>query len=88
MPLHNGVRSDENQGALPSRPEAPQHDPEESVGIGETWTRVTSRQNRQLLPQSQVFQEKMMASAKRPREQNKEKPQQSGHEWLIPNKAQ
>ena len=61
MPANDSLRLNENQSSLPSRPEAPQHHPEESIGIGKPWPRAMSREDQYLLPQSQVFQEKMMA---------------------------
>ena len=63
MPANNSLGLNEDQSSLPSRPEAPQHNPEESVGIGKPWPRAMSREDQNLLPQSQVFQEKMMACA-------------------------
>jgi len=63
MPANNGLGLNEDQSSLPSRPEAPQHNPEESVGIGKPWARAMSREDQHLLSQRQVFQEKMMACA-------------------------
>jgi hypothetical protein len=61
MPTNNGPGLNKDQSSPPSRPEAPQHNPEESVGIRKTRPWAMSREDQNLLPQSQVFQEKMMA---------------------------
>ncbi len=60
MPANDSVRLNEDQSSLPSRPEASQHNPEKSVGIWKTWPWAMSREDQDLPPQSQVFQQKMM----------------------------
>jgi hypothetical protein len=61
MPSDNSLGSNEDQGSLPSGPDTPQSNPEETIGAGKPWPRATSRKDQDLLPQSHVFQEKMMA---------------------------
>jgi hypothetical protein len=60
MPTDKRLGSNEDQGPFPPRPGAPQHNPEESVGIRKTRPWAMSREDQNLLPQSQVFQEKVM----------------------------
>jgi hypothetical protein len=55
MPANNSLGLNEDQSPLPSRPEAPQHNPEESVSIGKPWARAMSREDQNLLPQGQVL---------------------------------
>jgi hypothetical protein len=55
MPANNSLGLNEDQSSVPSRPEAPQHNPEESVGIGKPWARAMSREDQNLLPQGQVL---------------------------------
>jgi hypothetical protein len=60
MPTNNGLGLNNDQSSPPSRPEALKHNP---GGIGqssENVARAMSRENLNPLPQSQVFQEKMM----------------------------
>jgi len=61
MPTDNGLWSNEDQRYLPFRPDTPQSNPKEAIGTGKPWPRTMSREDQNLLPQSQVFQEKMMA---------------------------
>jgi hypothetical protein len=61
MPTDNSLGSNEDQGSLPSRPDTPQSNPKETIGTGKPWPWAMSREDQHLLPQSQVFQEKMMA---------------------------
>ena len=61
MPANNGLGPNEDQRFVPSRPKAQQQYPEESVSIRKTRPRSASRQDCELLPQSQVLYEKMMA---------------------------
>jgi hypothetical protein len=63
MPAYDSLGLNEDQNPLQSLPEAPQHNPEESVGTGKSWPWAMSREDQYLLPQSQVFQEKMMVCA-------------------------
>jgi hypothetical protein len=60
MPADKRLGSNNDQGSLPSRPDTPQSNPEEAIGTGKPWPRAMSREDQNLLPQSQVFQEKMM----------------------------
>jgi hypothetical protein len=61
MPTDNRLGSNKDQSSQPSRPDTPQSNPEETIGTGKPWPRAMSREDQNLLPQSQVFQEKTMA---------------------------
>jgi hypothetical protein len=61
MPTDNRLGSNEDQGFLPSRPDTPQSNPEKAISTGKPWPRAMSREDQNLLPQSQVFQEEMTA---------------------------
>jgi hypothetical protein len=63
MQTNNSLGSNEDQGSLPFRPDTPQSNPEETIGTGKLWPRAMSREDQNLLPQSLVFQEKMMVCA-------------------------
>ena len=45
MPADNSLGSNEDQSSLPSWPEAPQHNPEESIGSRKPGPRAMSREN-------------------------------------------
>jgi hypothetical protein len=64
VPSHNGLRLDKNQRLLPSRPEPPQHNPEEPIRSSKSRLRTSLPQDRKLLPERQVFQQQVAARAK------------------------
>jgi hypothetical protein len=45
MPADNSLGLNEDQSSLPSWPEAPQHNPEESIGIRKPEPRAMSRKS-------------------------------------------
>jgi hypothetical protein len=57
MPANDGIRLDENQCPLPSRPEAPQDHPKQFVRSGKSRLGMPLLQDAELLPKSQIFQE-------------------------------
>ena len=87
MPTDNCARLYDEKGLLPSRPDPAQDDPKEPVRSREPGQRMLGSQNRELLPQCQVFQEEVTARADRPNEENEQKPQQAGHARFISRKA-
>jgi hypothetical protein len=52
-----------DQGPLPFRPETPQSNVKETIGTGKPLAEAMSRQDHNLLSQSQVFQERMTQRA-------------------------
>jgi hypothetical protein len=61
MPSNNGLRLDEDQSPLPSRPEPPQDHPEQLVRNQKSRLWAPSFQDAELLPQGQVFQKQIVA---------------------------
>lgn len=59
MPTGHSLGLNEDESFLPLWPELSQQDPEESIGIGGSRSRAMSRENRQLLPQRQIFQKQV-----------------------------
>ena len=49
MPTHHGFRRDHNKGLLPSAPESADRDPEELVEQVQSWPRMPTFQDGQLL---------------------------------------
>jgi hypothetical protein len=80
MPANNSFRPDEDQCPLPPRPEPSQRHPKQFIRSGKSRRRVTLRQNRKLLPQSQILQDQVAARAKETNSQYRKKPQQAQHE--------
>jgi len=79
MPANHGFRLYEDQHTLPTRPESPQHHPEQLVRTCKPRLRSPRFQNSKLLPQSQVFQQKITTRTDRPNQQNKQEPHQAQH---------
>ena len=80
VPSHYGLRLDNNQRLLPSRPEPPQHNPEEPIRSSKSRLRTPLPQDRKLLPERQVFQQQVAARAKEVNSQNEQKPHRGQHE--------
>jgi len=55
MPADNGVWLDQDQRLSPCWPQPLQSDPKQSVGLGKLRLRMTSRQDRELLPQGEIL---------------------------------
>jgi hypothetical protein len=62
--LNDGLRLDENQRLLPSTPDTPQQHPEQFLRGNKARLRMLSAQNGELLPKSQILQQKIAARAK------------------------
>src|ERR1035438_9845197 len=56
VPSDQGIGLDDNQYFFPTRPEPPQHDPEQPVVGSQDWTRVLPFEDGDLLPKSQDLQ--------------------------------
>ena len=51
MPANHGAGLHDDERGPPTRPEPPQHDPQQTV-----WTRIPPHQQRDLMAQSQILQ--------------------------------
>jgi hypothetical protein len=60
MPANDCFGSNEDQGLLPPGPDLLQQGPKESIGIRKSRSGMMSRENRQLLSQSQIFKKEMV----------------------------
>ena len=76
----DSLRLDEDQCPFPSRPEPPQHHPEQFVRSKNPRLRMPPLQNRKLLPKGQVFQEQVMARTEESNSKCSQKSQQAQHE--------
>lgn len=83
MPANNRFRLHDDQRFSPAGPQFPQYDPELSIMSTEPPPRIFRYQNGELLPQSQVFQQKSAPSSRRSIEQAQQKPQRTGHAPVI-----
>jgi hypothetical protein len=83
MPANNGLRLDENQRPLPSRPKPPQHYPEQLVGYSKSRLEAPLFQNGKLLPKGQVFQKQVAARTAGLNEQIEQKFQPTEHELVV-----
>jgi hypothetical protein len=83
VPANDSLRLDEDQRPLPSRPEPPQHHPEQFVRSSEPRLRVPSFQDAELLPKSQILQETVAARTGRSNERDEQEPQRTRHEQVI-----
>ena len=83
VPANNGLRLDEDQCPLPSRPEPPQDQPEQLVGHGKSRLRVPPFQNPELLMQRQVFQEQVVARTGGSNEWDEQEPQRTRHGLFV-----
>src|ERR1700751_2734047 len=76
MPVHDGSRSDQDQGLPPPGPERSQHNPEQLVKGSQSAARSLRGQSQQLLMESQVFKDQVLAgtaSADHPAEKMSER---------------
>jgi hypothetical protein len=83
MPANHRLWLDENQRLLPSAPESPQDQPEQSISGNKPRLRVPPFQNGQLLPKREVFQEKVASRAKGLNSQNGQESQMAQHEAIL-----
>ncbi len=66
MPTDDGLWPHDNQCTSPSCPASPQQNPEGPIRPGEARPRLFLRQRGELLPQCEVFKEKIAARAQEP----------------------
>ena len=65
MPVHDGSRSDQDERLGPPGPERSQRNPEQLVQGSQSSARPLLVQSEQLLAESQVFEDEVLARAKR-----------------------
>ena len=75
VPLHNGLRLNENQCLPPAGPEAPQYHPEKSLRNGKSRMRMPPLQDSKLLAESEILQQEIAARRKESDNRNGQKPQ-------------
>ena len=80
---YDGLRLNEDQCPLPSRPKPSKHHPEHFVGSGKLRLRVLLFQNGKLLPKGQVFQEEVAARTARLNDQIEQELQRTEHELVV-----
>jgi len=83
MPANNGLRLDDNQCRLPSRPKPPKHYPEHFFGSGKPRLRMPLLQDGKLLPKGQVLQKKVAARIARLNDQIEQELQRTEHELVV-----
>jgi hypothetical protein len=83
MPANDGLRLDEGQCPLPSRPQLPQDYPEQLVGYSKSRLRAPLFQNGKLLPKCKVFHEKVAARAAKPNKKSEQELQRTEHQPVV-----
>jgi len=83
VPANNGLRLNEDQCPLPSRPQPPQDYPEKLVGYSKSRQRVPLFQNGELLTKGQVFQEEVAARTAKQNEKIEQELQRTEHEPVV-----
>jgi len=79
VPASDCLWLDEDQRALPFRPEPPQDHPEQLVGGGDLRARMPLLQTEKLLAESQVLKQQVAARAKNTDKEDNYEPQQAQH---------
>jgi hypothetical protein len=75
MPTDNRLRLDKDKRLFPSTPKLSQQHPEQSLRANKARLRMLAFQNCELLPKSQVFQQKVVSRAKKSGKCDKQEPQ-------------
>jgi hypothetical protein len=86
VPSHRRFRLKDNQYLLPGRPEATQYHPEKSVGNSHARTRNSPFQGSKLLPEGEIFQEKITTKTKEYDNRNGQEILQTQDQSSIPRK--
>ena len=79
MPVHDGSGSNQDERLPPPRPERSQRNPEQLVQGSQSSARPLRVQSEQLLAQSQVFKDEVLAGAKRADDPPEEMPERHNH---------
>jgi hypothetical protein len=83
MPTNNGLWLHEDQRALPSRPKAAQHHPEELVKNGKLRQWVSLFQDASCRWSARISQEQVAAGTSRSGEEDEQERQQAQHEAIF-----
>src|SRR6516164_659390 len=79
MPVHDGSRSNQDERLPPPRPERSQRNPEQLVQGSQSSARPLRVQSEQLPTESQVFEDEVLAGAKRADDPPEEMPERYKH---------
>src|SRR5215469_7425271 len=79
MPVHDGSGSNQDERLPPPRPEHSQGNPEQLVQGSQSTARSLSMQSQQLPTESQVFEDEVLARAKRAGDPPEEMPERHNH---------
>src|SRR5262249_23871953 len=79
MPVHDAAGSNQDQRLPPPRPERSQRHPEQLVQGSQSSARPLRVQSKQLPTESQVFEDEVLAGAKRADDPTEEIPEQRDH---------
>src|SRR5215469_7710498 len=79
MPVHDGSGSNQDERLPPPRPERSQRNPEQLVQGTQSSARPLCVQSEQLPTESQVFEDKVLAGAKRLDDPPEEMPERHNH---------
>src|SRR5579862_1651735 len=79
MPAHHGSRSNQDERLRPPRPERSQRDPEQLVHRSQSTARSFGTQGRQLLTESQVFEDEVFPRTKSPDNPSEDIPERHDH---------
>ena len=69
MPAGHSLRLDEHEHLCPARPEPPERHPEELVEGGDLGTATAAAEDGKLLPEREVFEQEVRATAEGAQEQ-------------------
>lgn len=83
MPADDGFRLDEDQCALPSRPETPQQMPKQFAESRKSRLRMPGFQDGKLLPQGKIFEQKFPARTRGPGKRLKQQLQRAEHAPVV-----
>ena len=79
MPVHDGSGSNQDERLPPPRPERSQRKPEQLVQGSQSSARALRVQSEQLPTESQVFEDEVLAGAKRGDDPPEEMPERHNH---------
>src|SRR6516162_4740480 len=79
MPVHDASRSNQDERLPPPRPERSQRNPEQLVQGSQSSARPLRVQSEQLPTESQVFEDEVLAGAKRADDPPEEMPERHNH---------
>src|SRR5271166_1485688 len=83
MPSYHRSWRYEDERIVPARPESSQRDPEQLMDGREPTTRAFGVQRQQLLAESQVLEDKMLARAETGKDPTDQVPEGGDHGWIM-----